>query len=293
MPKQKTWTVRPEDVRDRTFVITGANTGIGRVTAVEIARAGGAVVLACRSLERTQAVLDEIAAIPGAPAAEFVALDLGSLDSVRTCAATLLERPGPIHVLINNAGQAGLQGVTKEGFEAAFGINHLGHFLLTLLLLPKLREAGPGARIVTVASRAHTRTSTFDLDAVQRPTSTRSGFPEYQVSKLANVLFSAELARKLDGTGIHTYSLHPGVVASDVWRGVPWPFRSLMKLFMISNEEGAVTTLYCATAAEVAHETGLYYDACRAIPTSKLGADRELARELWRRSLEWTGAPVL
>jgi len=288
----KTYAVRPEDVRGRTFAITGANTGIGRVTAVEIARAGGQVILACRSLERTQPVIDAIAALPGAPPAAFVALDLGSLDSVRACAARLLERPGPIHVLINNAGQAGLKGVTTEGFEAAFGINHLGHFLLTLLLLPKLREA-PGARVVTVASRAHKRTATFELDGVQRPTRTATGFPEYQVSKLANVLFSAELARRLEGTGVHTYALHPGVVASDVWRKIPWPFRGLTRLFMLSNEEGAATTLYCATAAEVAGDTGLYYDACRAVPTAPLGADRGLARELWTRSLAWTGAADL
>lgn len=289
MPK-KTYTVRPQDVAGRTFLITGANTGIGKVTALEIARAGGQVLLAGRSLERTQEVLDAIQALPDAPAPEFFPLDLASLDDVRRCAQEVLQRPGPLHVLINNAGLAGLKGTTREGFEMAFGVNHLGHFLLTLLLLPKLREA-QGARIVTVASRAHTRTKTFDLDAVQQPTQTTSGFPEYQVSKLANVLFSAELARKLEKSGIHTYSLHPGVVASDVWREVPWPFRSLMKLWMISNEEGAATTLYCATSPEAAHQTGLYYDKLRPIPTAPLGADTRLAAELWRRSLAWTGAP--
>lgn len=287
---QKTYTVRPQDVAGRTFLITGANTGIGKVTAVEIARAGGQVLLAGRSKERTQEVLDTIAALPGAPTPEFFPLDLGSLEDVRRCADAILQRPGPIHVLINNAGLAGLKGLTADGFEMAFGVNHLGHFLFTLLLLPKLREA-QDARIVTVASRAHTRTKTFDLDAVQQPTATTSGFPEYQISKLANVLFSAELARKLDKSGIRTYSLHPGVVASDVWREVPWPFRSLMKLWMITNEEGAATSLYCATSPEVAHQTGLYYDKLRPIPTAPLGADPRLAAELWRRSLAWTGAP--
>ena len=165
-------------------------------------------------------------------------------------------------------------------------MNHIGHFLLTQLLLDRIKTSGP-ARIVTVASRAHKRVPGIDFDAVTQPTKTRTALLEYGVSKLANVLFSAELARKLKGTEVTTYALHPGVVASDVWRSVPWPIRPLMKLGMISTEEGAATTLYCATAKEVRSETGLYYDKCQVKTPSLTGQDARLAAELWQRSEAW------
>ena len=192
----------------------------------------------------------------------------------------------PLHLLVNNAGLAGTRGITASGFELAFGVNHMGHFLLTQLLLERLRASAP-ARIVTVASRAHTRTDGVDWDALRRPTRTRTAIHEYAVSKLANVWFSAELARRLEGSGVTTYALHPGVVASDVWRSVPWPFRSLIKLRMLSTDEGAKTSLYCATAPECAGESGLYYDKCRVRTPSALGHDSALAQELWRRSEAW------
>ncbi len=271
-------------VDGRVFLITGANTGIGRVTATQLADAGGKVFLAGRSQERTQPVVDEINAAHGEGRATYLKLDLASLDSVRACAQAFRDTGEPLHVLINNAGVAGLCGETQEGYESMFGINHIGHFVLTLELLDLLRDAEP-ARIVTVASRAHTRVDGIDYDVVESPTKTRTGFPEYCVSKLANVWFSAELGKRLEGTGITTYALHPGVVASDVWREVPWPFRSVMKMFMISNEEGAMTTLYCATAPEVTDHTGRYYDECKEKAASKAGRDAESARDLFERSL--------
>lgn len=271
----------------RVAVVTGANTGIGRVTARELARQGAHVFIACRSAERAQGTIDEIRAIPGAGPVDFLALDLGDFVSIRACAESFLARGLPLHLLINNAGLAGAQGMTASGFEIAFGTNHVGHFLLTRLLLERIRESAP-ARIVTVASRAHYRAPGLDWQAVRQPTRARTGLPEYSNSKLANVLFSAALSRELAGSGVTTYALHPGVVASDVWRAVPWPLRSLIKLGMISNEEGAATTLHCATAAAAAQESGMYYDKCRAKTPSRLAQDHELAAELWRRSLEWT-----
>jgi retinol dehydrogenase 12 len=139
-----------------------------------------------------------------------------------------------------------------------------------------------------VSSRAHYRASGLDWAALRQTSASRVGLVEYSNSKLANALFSAELARKLVGTGVTTYSLHPGVVATDVWREVPWPFRGLMKLGMISVEQGALTTVHCATAPECASETGLYYDKCRAKTPSAMAQDKALAAELWRRSEEWT-----
>ncbi len=270
----------------RVALITGASTGIGRVTALELARTGTQVFLACRSLQRTQAVLDQIrAAVPGAQV-EWLALDLADLDSVRACAAAFLARGLPLQLLINNGGIAGARGLTKQGFELAFGINHMGHFLLTQLLLERIQASKP-ARIVTVASRAHKRVSGIDWPALREPTRTLTGLTEYGRSKLANALFSAQLGRRLAGTGVTTYALHPGVVASEIWREVPWPLRWLIKLFMITPEQGATTTLHCANAPEVATQTGLYYDKCAVQYPSRLAQDEALAAELWRRSEEW------
>lgn len=271
---------------ERVALITGANTGIGRVTARELARQGVHVFVACRSAQSTQALLDEIRAIAPAAKVEWLPLDLGDFESVHLCAEAFLSRGLPLHLLINNAGIAGARGSTKGGFELAFGVNHLGHFLLTQLLIERIKSSAP-ARIVTVASRAHYRAPGIDWKAVREPTRSAAGLSEYCVSKLANVLFSAELGRKLKGTGVTTYSLHPGVVASDVWRTVPWPLRSLIKLFMISPEKGAVTTLYCANSANLDAETGLYYDECRVKVASKVAQNPLLAAELWKNSEDW------
>lgn len=270
----------------RVALITGANTGIGLVTARELARQGAHLFIACRSAARARPALEQIRAASGSAQVEALDLDLGDLASVRRCAQAFLARGLPLHLLINNAGLAGARGLTASGFELAFGVNHLGHFLLTELLLERIRASAP-ARIVTVASRAHYRATGLDWDALRRPTRTRTAVAEYSNSKLANVLFSAELGRRLAGSGVTTYALHPGVVASDVWRAVPWPIRPLMKLGMLSTEQGAATTLYCATADAVGAQTGLYYDTSQPRNPSALGRDAALAAELWRRSASW------
>ena len=270
----------------RVALVTGANTGIGLVTARELAAHGTHVFIACRSLEKGQIAVDEIRKVTGNEHVELLVLDLGDFDSIRACAQTFLARDLPLHLLINNAGLAGAKGMTQSGFELAFGTNHIGPFLLTQLLLDRIRLSAP-ARIVTVASRAHTRVAGINWDDVRLPSKGRAGLPEYGISKLANVLFSAELGRKLADTGVSTYSLHPGVVATDVWREVPAFIRPLIKLMMISTEEGAATTLYCATSPDVSNETGLYYDQCRVKQPSKVGQDAALAAELWRRSEAW------
>jgi len=267
-------------------LVTGANTGIGRVTAVELARQGAHVFVACRSPERAHAVLEEIRAQPDGGKAELLLLELGDFASIRQCAKTFLARGLPLHLLINNAGLAGARGYTKGGFELAFGVNHLGHFLLTQLLLDCIKASAP-ARIVTVASKAHYRARGIDWQAVREPTRTATGLQEYGVSKLANVLFSAELGRLLAGSGVTTYSLHPGVVATEVWRSVPWPLGWLLKLALISPQRGAQTTLHCATSASAAAQTGLYYDECRPKFPSRVAQDAALARTLWERSEQW------
>ncbi|MDZ5620167.1 SDR family oxidoreductase [Nocardioides sp. HM23] len=278
------------DLDGRTFLVTGANSGIGKETARGLAGRGARVVLAGRSEEKTRAAMKEIADDTGNTDLDFVPLDLGDLASVRTAAETVLAGGEPLHVLVNNAGLAGSRGMTKSGFELAFGTNHVGTFYLTELLRDHIVASGPG-RIVNVASTGHYRPKGIDWDAVRRPTVTRTAFDEYCVSKLANVLHAQELGRRLEGAGVTTYSLHPGTIASDVWREVPFGLRQAMKLFMNSTEQGARTSLYCATSPDVAEHTGRYYDGEREKAPSKV-ATPELAAELWERSEAWISAEV-
>ncbi|MGE0790399.1 MAG: SDR family oxidoreductase [Sandaracinaceae bacterium] len=270
----------------RTILITGANTGIGRSAALMLARRGAKMVLAGRSEERHRPVLDAIRSAGGD--ARFIALDLGDLASVERCAEAFLAWDEPLHVLLNNAGLAGNKGLTAQGFERTFGVNHLGPYALTERLLDRVKRSAP-ARIVNVASGSHYRVRKLDFDAFSRPTASITGFPEYAVSKLCNVLYTMDLAERLEGTGVTTYSLNPGQVATDVWRKIPWPFRSLMKMRMLSEDEGAATSVYCAASPDCADETGLYYDTCRVKEPAALARDRGLREELMRRSREWAG----
>ncbi|HVK76535.1 MAG TPA: SDR family oxidoreductase [Kofleriaceae bacterium] len=280
----------------RTYLVTGANTGIGKETARALAAGGGTVILACRSLDKTQPVVDELRRDTGNDRVEAIGLDLADLASVRRCAEELLATDRPIHVLVNNAGLAGVRGQTKDGFELAFGTNHVGHYLLTRLLLDRLRRsAGPGApaRIVNVSSESHYAAKGIDWGDVRRPTRTVLGLHEYEVSKLANVLFTAELARRLPAAEVTTYALHPGVIGSDIWqRRAPRPLAWVAKKLMKSTTDGARTSIWCATAPELSGETGHYYDNQREKRPSRVSQDEALARTLWDKSAEWTGLPA-
>jgi len=275
---------------ERTALVTGANTGIGEATALALARQGWRVYVACRSERKGETAVASIKAATGNDAVFLLLLDLADLESVRSCADSFLEPYEPLHVLVNNAGVGGARGLTRQGFELTFGTNHLGHFTLTQLLLDRLVSSAP-SRVVTVASDAHYSARGIEWDALRRPARGITGLHEYAVSKLCNVLFSQELARRTAGTGVRSYALHPGVVASDIWRRVPWPVRPLMTRRMLSVDEGAATSLYCATSPEVAEASGLFYDKCAPRPASPV-ATPELARELWERSEAWT-APYL
>jgi len=270
------------ELAGRTFLVTGANAGIGYATAQDLAARGGRVYLACRSREKGEAAAAAISAAAGSDQVQVLRLDLADLASVRQCAKEFLALGKPLHVLINNAGVGGVRGRTADGFELHFGINHLGHFALTEALLPLLRESAP-ARIVSVASEAHYQAKGINFEALRHRTKGITGLPQYAVSKLCNVLFAAELGRRLAGTGVSAYSLHPGVVASEIWRRVPWPARQIMTRRMLTIEQGARTSLYCATSDDVAGTSGKYYDSCRETEPSKL-VTPELAARVWEYS---------
>jgi retinol dehydrogenase 12 len=273
------------ELSGRTFLVTGANTGIGLATATDLARRGGRVFLACRSRQKGEAAVAQIAAATESDQVRFLPLDLADLASVRECARAFLALDEPLHVLVNNAGIGGTPGRTKDGFELVFGVNHLGHFALTIGLLECLTASR--ARVVNVASDAHYQAKGIDFDRLRRRTRGITGISEYAVSKLCNVLFSQELARRLDGSGVVSYALHPGVVASDIWRRVPAPVRPLVTRRMLTVEQGARTSLYCATAPGAALRSGAYYEDCAERQPSRV-ATRELGERLWRHSETWT-----
>jgi NAD(P)-dependent dehydrogenase (short-subunit alcohol dehydrogenase family) len=275
------------DLSGRTCLVTGANTGIGRATAVGLARRGAHVLLACRSAERTRAVLDEIDALPGDGSAVFVPLDLADLEAVRKTAAEVVDLLGSdrsLDLLVNNAGLAGTKGLTAQGFELTFGVSHLGHFLLTTLLLDKLAARAP-ARVVNLSSKAHIGAKGIDFAALQQPTRSAGGLVEYQVAKLCNVLFTMELARRLPAD-VTTCAVHPGVIGSDIWREIPWPIRPAMRLFMGPVGKGADRVLHGALDPALAAASGAYLDHGRPTPPSDV-ATPELAAQLWSRSEIW------
>lgn len=280
------------NLTDKTVVITGANTGIGRCTALQLAGARFGrprVLLCCRDLGKAAAVRDAIRTDGGR--ADCIELDLSDLDSVRRCAQQVIDEAPHIDLLINNAGLAGAKGSTRQGFELTFGVNHLGHFLLTQLLLPALLRSDL-KRVINVSSTAHYKCPGIDFDALRQPTRSDSGFSEYRVSKLCNILHAKELVRRYGAQGLRCAATHPGVVRSDVWRAVPEPVRTLIKLFMISNERGAETTLRLASAEEHEFANGAYYHEGRLRPPSRLADDADLAARLWRQSLDWS-SPAL
>ena len=282
------------DLSGRLVLITGANTGIGRATAADLAGRGASLVLACRNEGKALPVIDELRAASGNDAIEFLALDLADLASVRRAAAEVLATDRPLHVLVNNAGLAGQRGRTADGFELAFGTNHLGHFLLTTLLLDRLRgsaEPAAPARVVNVASGSHFDAPGIDFEALQQSTPSIVGMREYSVSKLANVAFTQELARRVDPAEVAVFATDPGPVHTDVWRRIPGPiyavFRRIMRLKPV--EAGAAPTIFCIVEPGLEAQSGAYVDEhCRIVPPSPI-ATPALGKELWERSEAWVG----
>lgn len=272
------------DAAERTIVITGANSGIGLETARELAGRGARVVLACRDPVRAARARDDIlAGCPGARL-ELEALDLASLVSVRDCATRLAARHPRIDVLINNAGLFPFRRqLTADGFEMQFGVNHLGHYLLTARLLPQLLAAGR-PRVLTVASMMH---HLGDIDfASFRGEKPYRPLAAYAQSKLANVLFARELARRHGADGLLAFSLHPGPVGTNIM-GRSLLARTLYRLVgaYMSPRRGARTSVHLATAADLAAHGGAYFDEyCKVKPGSARSRDGALAARLWEAS---------
>ena len=275
------------DLAGKRIVITGGNTGIGKEAAVGLASLGARVVITSRNEERGRSARQEIAERSGNDSVDVLALDLASFRSIRSFAADVLDRFDRLDVLVDNAGLIlRRRAETEDGFEATFGINHLGHFLLTNLLLDRLRASAP-ARVVVVASTAHKGArGGLDFDDLQSARRYRWG-KAYSKSKLANIYFARELARRLDGSGVTANSLHPGFVRSEFGRGgdlgglYGWGIKYLGGPFAISPEKGARTTIYLASSPEVDGVTGGYFYKCRPAVPSRVAQDDGAAHRLW------------
>ncbi|CAG2194333.1 RDH12 [Mytilus edulis] len=256
----------------KTVLITGANTGIGKETAMDLAKRGARVILACRDLDKAKTAADDIKNRTGNANIVIKQLDLASLKSIKLFAGDINANENRLDILINNAGIMRCPyWKTENGFEMQFGVNHLGHFLLTNLLLDLIKKSAP-SRILTVSSLAHER-GTINFDDIYSEKSYDPG-TSYSQSKLANVLFSRELAKRLEGTGVTTYSLHPG------------------QYIVKTPEEGAQTTIYCAVDEKLTSESGKYYSDCAEKTPSKEALDDEISNKLWTLSEQMVGLNI-
>ena len=271
-------------------MVTGANAGIGKATALGLANIGATVVMVCRSHERGEAALTEIKEQSSSELISLLVADLASQTEVRKLAEDFKVQHATLHVLVNNAGIiTRKREVTVDGLETQFVVNHLAPFLLTNLLLDVIKSSAP-ARIVTVASDMH-KGATIDFNDLQ---SERAYGPlrVYSRTKLANVLFTYELARRLEGTRVTANCLHPGMVATNLLAdgmGMPRTLRPTTRLIGSKPEKGAKTSIYLAASAEVEGVSGKYFIRQKAAKSSKNSYDQNMADRLWRVSAELTG----
>ena len=279
-------------MKGKNVLVSGATSGIGLVTARELARMGARVTILSRNAGKCATVAEAIKTETGNPV-EFIAADLSSLAGIMQAAASFKQRHTHLHVLVNDAGALFTRRVlTTDGYEMTFALNHLNYFLLTNLLLDVLKASAP-ARIVNVSSGAHVGAS-LDFDNLQGEKHF-NGLQAYGQSKLANVLFTYELARRLEGTGVTANALHPGFIATGFARnnGVFYNFgMKLIGPFIRKPDQGAQTSIYLASSPEVEGVTGKYFVDCKATDSNPLSYDKALAEKLWQVSLELTGKAV-
>jgi retinol dehydrogenase 12 len=275
------------ELQNKTAIITGATSGIGRVTAIAIAREGARLVLPVRSIEKGKALLDEIEKETGNTSIEIMHCNLASLDSVRKFSEDFQKKYDKLHLLINNAGLwESKRKESDDGFEMNFAVNHLAPFLMTNLLLDTIKKSAP-ARIIGVSSTAHKygKMRFSDLEGKKSWGSMQS----YGQSKLANILFTRRLAKELEGSGVTANCLHPGVVNTQLFNKLPGFIQKVSSLFMITPEKGAQTSIYLATSPEVENITGEYFDKKKIAKTTAHARDMQVADTLWEASMEYCG----
>jgi NAD(P)-dependent dehydrogenase (short-subunit alcohol dehydrogenase family) len=278
------------DLSGKTCIVTGASNGIGKVTAGALAAMGARVVMVCRDAGRAQAARAEIARDAASDDIDVLIADLSSQEQIRSLAAQINGRYEKIDVLVNNAGAINtVRTTTVDGIETTFAVNHLAYFTLTNFLLDRIRASGAG-RVVNVSSGAHVgaRMDFDDLQGARRYGAMRA----YGQSKLANVLFTYELARRLEGSGVTANCLHPGVVATGFGHNNPGWLKlgvTIMRPFVLDAQRGAETSIYLAASPEVRGVTGKYFEKCKEVRSSAASYDPAAAARLWEMSEEMTG----
>ncbi|KAG7455428.1 hypothetical protein MATL_G00256720 [Megalops atlanticus] len=274
----------------KTVIITGSNTGIGKETARDLAKRGARIIMACRDLGKAEVAQKELIEDSGNQSIIVKKLDLSDTKLIREFAEVIIKEEKQVNVLINNAGVMMCPfSKTADGFEMQFGVNHLGHFLLTYLLLDLIRRSAP-ARILNVSSMAHTwgTINLDDINSEKRYNDRRA----YGQSKLANILFSRSLAKRLEGTGVTVYALHPGIVQTELGRHLNTPLRvayTIVKPFLKTPVQGAQTSIYCAVEPALENESGHYYSDCAQATCSRTATDDEMAQKLWELSCQMLG----
>ncbi|XP_018604205.1 dehydrogenase/reductase SDR family member 13-like [Scleropages formosus] len=290
------WCKSKRTLHGKTVIVTGGNTGIGKPTALDLARRGARVILACRNKQRAEAAVCDIIKESGNNQVVYMQLDLASLQSVRSFAKTFLKQESRLDILINNAGLH-VQGRTEDGLGMIFGVNHIGHFLLTHLLLERLKECAP-SRVINVSSMAY-RWGHIDFDNVKthKALRTSSSFMQtvkaYCDSKLCNILFTRELAKGLQGTGVTCYSLHPGAINTELSRYANPIIKILTRpmtfLFFRNPVAGAQTTLHCALQEGIEPLSGRYFSNCAVMDVKAEARDDATAKKLWEISERFCG----
>jgi NAD(P)-dependent dehydrogenase (short-subunit alcohol dehydrogenase family) len=276
------------EMQGKIAIVTGSNTGIGKETARGLAARGATVILACRDMAKAEAARDDIARTTGRDDVKTMALDLGSKASIRAFAEQFKSSHERLDVLVNNAGVwSTSRRTTADGFESTFGVNHLATFLLTRELLPLLEKSAP-SRVVVLSSALHYR-ARMDWDDLQFERRGYGGSAAYNQSKLANVLFTLALARRLEGTGVTVNAVHPGVVATELVRDLPKLLVKLFHLFLLTPEKGAACSLHVAASPEAAEVTGRYFEKSKTKTPAKVAQDRDAQERLWALSEQLLG----
>ncbi len=275
-------------MKDKTCVVTGATSGVGLETARALAERGARVLIVSRSAEKCKSTIKALQESTGNAALEFVAADLSVQSEVDRAADEIISRISGLDVLVNNAGAMFNKRIeTADGLEKTFALNHMAYFIVTNRLLDLLKKSAP-ARIVNVASTAHKMVKCLDFRDLQSTKNYRA-FRVYSLSKLANVLFTKELAERLAGSGVTANCLHPGLVATNFGANLPAPARVFFSLFGLKSSDGAKTSIYLATSPDVANVTGKYFEKSKESKPSPAALDTAAAKRLWAESEALSG----